>query len=149
MLAVTECEKTIAELKRALASNTLDSRQYQQAHQQLTNAEARMVQLNEAARQEAELRAKTLNQTRQQNARQAVTTLTKQGWTREDILQTGSIAQQVIGDKLADVMSPELMQVLGVGRWDCWANNKANGGAGGFAWLGRFRASKVAFVGQR
>lgn len=112
VLATTECEKTIAELKRAINSGQLDSRQYQAAHQQLMGAEARMIQLDQAAREESELRAKALTQVRQQNARQSVATLTKQGWTRDDILSVGGIAQQVIGDKLGDVMSPELMQVF-------------------------------------
>lgn len=111
-LAMTECEKTIGELKKAINSGRLDGNQHQAAYQQLVNAEARMAQLDQAARDEAQHRATTLNNARVQNARQVFATLGKQGWKETDLRYVSGLARQVVGDRFGDVLTPEFMQVF-------------------------------------
>lgn len=112
ILATTECDNQIAELNKALASGQLNSQQYQQAHMQLRDAKARKTLLEKTAQEEAQLRSSAQHKIREHKARQSVTTLVKQGWKQEQIVATARIAQQVVGDKFGDVISPELLQVF-------------------------------------
>lgn len=111
-LALTETERTIAELKRAIASGQLDSRQELSARKQMDEAKRRQHDLTQAAEQATAARTDAIKKVREQNTRQSVAALAKQGWGREEILSIGALAQQVVGDKLADVMSPALMQIF-------------------------------------
>lgn len=113
VMAVTECERQIAELKKALGSGQLDSRQYQQAHQQLTAAESRKQVLEQAAEQEANQRKQALINARTHNARQVATNLVKSGWTKEQMNQAQALAQQCMThDQFADSLSPGFMEIL-------------------------------------
>ncbi|MBF4180586.1 hypothetical protein [Lelliottia nimipressuralis] len=112
LLATTECDKQIDELSKALASGRLTSQQYQQAHLQLREVKTRKKALESEAAEEQQLRSRALAQAQKQNAAQTVVALTKQGWNPADILAVGRIAEKTLGTRLADVMSPELMQVF-------------------------------------
>jgi len=113
VMGVTECERQIAELKKALGSGQLDSRQYQQAHQQLTAAESRKQVLEQAAEQEANQRKQALINARTHNARQVATNLVKAGWTKEQMNQAQALAQQCMTpDQFADSLSPGFMEIL-------------------------------------
>ncbi|XUA17748.1 hypothetical protein ACQVA2_13800 [Citrobacter sp. OP27] len=112
LIASTECDNVIAEMNKALASGKLNSQQYQHAHMQLRDAKARKTLLEQAAQEETALRASALKKVREQNARQSVTALVRQGWKPEEITAVANNAQQVIGDKFADILSPDLLQVF-------------------------------------
>lgn len=111
-MALTETDRVIAELKKAIASGHLDSRQELSARKQLDDAKKRQRELTTVAEQATAARAEAIRKVREHNAKQAVAALTKQGWKREEILAVGSLAQRVVGDKFGDVMSPELMQIF-------------------------------------
>ncbi|MGG8042474.1 hypothetical protein PGO05_03560 [Klebsiella aerogenes] len=112
-MAVTETEKQIAELKQRLNSGRLDSREYQQTHQMLQNAETRMSMLEEAAGQEMRQRQQALNNARTHNARQVATNLVKAGWTKQQMDEAQSVVQGIMKpEQFADIVSPEFMSIL-------------------------------------
>lgn len=113
VMAQTEAEKEIAELQRELASGKLDSRDYQQAHMQLTRAQQRLDILRTAADQESKQRQQTLNEARTHNARQVGVGLIKSGWTMNQINDVQGLAQEFMTpDQFADSLSAGLMEVL-------------------------------------
>lgn len=113
LLAMTECDKVIAELGEALASGKLTSQQYQSAHMQLRDANHRKTVLESEAKAERELRTKALNQARAQNAKQTVVALTKAGWKREDILAVDGFAQKIMPrEAYAEALNPVFMEIL-------------------------------------
>lgn len=112
VMAATETEKQITELKQRLGSG-LDSREYQQTHQMLQAAEMRMNMLTEAAGQEMRQRQQALQTARAHNARQVATNLVKAGWTKDQMNEAQAIAQGVMKpEQFADLVSPEFMAVL-------------------------------------
>lgn len=113
VMAQTEAEKEIAELQRALASGKLDSRDYQQAHIQLTRAQQRLEILQSAAEQESRQRQQTLSEARTHNARQVGVSLIKSGWTMAQINDVQQLAQEFMtAEQFADSLSAGLMDVL-------------------------------------
>ncbi len=113
VMAQTEAEKEISELQRALASGKLESRDYQQAHLQLTRAQQRLDILRTAAEQEQQQRRQTLNEARTHNARQVGVGLIKSGWTMNQINDVQQLAQEFMTpDQFADSLSSGLMEVL-------------------------------------
>jgi hypothetical protein len=113
VMAQTEAEKEIAELQRALSSGKLESREYQQAHVQLTRAQQRLEILNNAAEQESAQRQKTLTEARTHNARQIGVGLIKSGWTMNQINTAQALAQEFMTpEQFADSLSTGLMEVL-------------------------------------
>lgn len=112
LLATTECDNQIAELTKAMNSNQLTPAQYQQAGMQLRDAKARKTLLEQAAKEETQLRASALGKIREHNARQSVTALIRKGWTQEQVMSAAKIAQRVVGEKFGDIISPDLLQVF-------------------------------------
>jgi DNA repair exonuclease SbcCD ATPase subunit len=113
VMAQTEAEKEIAELQRALSSGKLESREYQQAHLQLTRAQQRLEILNSAAQQEIAQRQKTLTEARTHNARQIGVGLIKSGWTMNQINEVQALAQEFMTpEQFADSLSTGLMEAL-------------------------------------
>lgn len=111
IMAVTECEKQIEEIKKQLPK--LQGRDYQLAHQALQQAETRKEVLNAAANQEAQQRKQALNNARTHNARQVATNLVKSGWTKEHMNQAQALAQSVMSpEQFADSLSPGFMEIL-------------------------------------
>lgn len=111
-MALTETEKTIEYLQKRIKSGQLDDRQRAAAYDQLETAKDRKKILEQAAEQAEKSRNDALARVRDQNARQSVAALVKRGWSNEQIKGIAAVAQQVLGNKLADVLSPELMQVF-------------------------------------
>ncbi len=112
-MAVTETEKQIAELNAFLKSGKADARQHQSAHQQLMQAEARMIQLKDAAATTEKQRKDALNLARTQNARHVSTELARAGWQKEDFVSAEGLARTIMNaEQFADVVSPGLMQML-------------------------------------
>lgn len=111
-MALTETEKTIEYLQKRIKSGQLDDRQRAAAYDQLETAKDRKKVLEQAAEQAEKSRNDALARVRDQNARQSVAALVKRGWSNEQIKGIAAVAQQVLGNKLADVLSPELMQVF-------------------------------------
>lgn len=113
IMGVTETEKQIDELKRSLASGRLNSREYQEAHQMLTHAETRKATLEQAANQELQQRQQALQTARTHNAKQVATNLVKSGWTKQQMNQAQSLAQQCMNaEQFADSVSVGLMEIL-------------------------------------
>lgn len=111
--AQTETEKAIKELTTRLNSGKLDSREYQQTHQLLVQAKARMDVLESAVQQEKKQREQTLNAARMQNARQVATNLVRAGWTKEQLVEAEQIARGVFTPELyADAFSSALMELI-------------------------------------
>ncbi|HCL5072931.1 TPA: hypothetical protein N2F43_002195 [Salmonella enterica] len=111
-MALTETEKTIEYLQKRIKSGQLDDRQRAAAYDQLETAKDRKRILEQAAEQAEKSRNDALARVRDQNARQSVAALVKRGWNNEQIKGVAAVAQQVLGNKLADVLSPELMQIF-------------------------------------
>lgn len=111
-MALTETEKTIEYLQKRIKSGQLDDRQRAAAYDQLETAKDRKKILEQAAEQAEKSRNDALSRVRDQNARQSVAALVKRGWSNEQIKGVAAVAQQVLGNKLADVLSPELMQIF-------------------------------------
>ncbi|EBV5232297.1 hypothetical protein DO726_08070 [Salmonella enterica subsp. enterica serovar Telelkebir] len=111
-MALTETEKTIEYLQKRIKSGQLDDRQRAAAYDQLETAKDRRRILEQAAEQAEKSRNDALSRVRDQNARQSVAALVKRGWSNEQIKGVAAVAQQVLGNKLADVLSPELMQIF-------------------------------------
>ncbi|ECJ2541032.1 hypothetical protein FNI64_11565 [Salmonella enterica subsp. salamae] len=111
-MALTETEKTIEYLQKRIKSGQLDDRQRASAYDQLETAKDRKKILEQAAEQAEKSRNDALARVRDQNARQSVVALVKRGWSNEQIKGVAAVAQQVLGNKLADVLSPELMQIF-------------------------------------
>ncbi|ECK9679558.1 hypothetical protein FE770_00745 [Salmonella enterica subsp. enterica serovar Washington] len=111
-MALTETEKTIEYLQKRIKSGQLDDRQRAAAYDQLETAKDRKRILEQAAEQADKSRNDALARVRDQNARQSVAALVKRGWSNEQIKGVAAVAQQVLGNKLVDVLSPELMQVF-------------------------------------
>lgn len=112
--ATTECEKVIAELQRSLDSNTLDAREYQQAHRALVQAKERQKMLDNAVAREKEQRQQLLTTARQQNARTVATNLLRSGWSPEQIQAVEAVAQTAFtsSEVYADSLSPALMNLV-------------------------------------
>ncbi|ELY8287809.1 hypothetical protein SOQ48_001338 [Salmonella enterica] len=111
-MALTETEKRIAQLQKAIKSGQLDPRQKAAAYDQIEEALERQKVLNRAAEENAQARAAAMAKVREQRARQTVNAMAKQGWSREDILSIGAHIQKVVGEGVGDVISPALMQVF-------------------------------------
>ncbi|EHA2490226.1 hypothetical protein JKI59_001030 [Salmonella enterica] len=111
-MALTETEKRIAQLQKAIKSGQLDPRQKAAAYDQIEEALERQKVLNKAAEENAQARAAAMAKVREQRARQTVNAMAKQGWSREDILSIGANIQKVVGEGVGDVISPALMQVF-------------------------------------
>ncbi|GDX06349.1 hypothetical protein [Buttiauxella sp. A111] len=112
-MAVTETDKQIEELQRALASGQLNAQDYQLAHQSLQQAQTRKGMLEAAAQQTEAKRQQALSNARRQNAANVATQLVKRGWTADNMKQAQGIVQGVMNmDQFADVVSPAFMEIL-------------------------------------
>lgn len=111
-MALTETELEMRELVDNLSAGRYDQRQELAARKRIDQLKKRQETLSEAADRAAKEQAETLNQVRVQNARQTVAKLVKSGWTNEQVQAVGAAAGNVLGAKLSDVISPELLQVF-------------------------------------
>lgn len=112
-MAVTETDRQIDELTRALASGQLNAQDYQLAHQQLTQAQTRKGMLEQAAQQTEQKRQQALANARRQNAANVATQLVKKGWTTQNMQQAQAVVQGVMTmDQFADVVNPAFMEIL-------------------------------------
>ncbi|MBF4178900.1 hypothetical protein [Lelliottia nimipressuralis] len=113
LMGVTETEKQIDELQKQLASGRLNSREYQDAHQQLQRAELRKATLEQAAKQELDQRNQALKTARMHQARQVATNLVKAGWTKEQMNSAQQLAQGFMTpEQFADSLSTGMMEIL-------------------------------------
>lgn len=112
-MAVTETERQIDELQKALASGQLSAQDYQLAHQALQSAQTRKGMLEAAGEQVNQKRIQALNNARRHNAAQVATNLVKAGWSHEQMTQAQSVAKGAMTmDQFADIVSPAFMEIL-------------------------------------
>lgn len=111
-MALTETEKRIEQLQAAIKSGQLDPRQKAAAYDQLDEANQRHKYLTDAAEMSLKAQREAMDKVRRQRAAQTVTALTRQKWSAEEIKAIGANLEKVVGDKIGDVISPELMQVF-------------------------------------
>lgn len=113
VMAKTETENQITELRQRLQTPGLSAADYQQTHQALQSAEWRMNVLDQAAANETQKRNEALVNARRHNATQVAATLARSGWNGEQMTQAQSILQGVMKpDQFADVVSVGFMEIL-------------------------------------
>lgn len=111
-MAQTETEKQIEYLEAQIASGRLAPHDKAMAYDQLREAKKRQEILVEAAEKSAEYQRNSMDKIRRQRASQTVNTLTRQKWSADEIRAVAAGLERVVGDKIGDVISPELMQVF-------------------------------------
>lgn len=111
-MALTETEQIIANLEHQIQSGQLDPRQKSVAYDRLGEANKRLKYLSEEADKSARVQREAKEKIQKQRASQTVSELTRQKWTAQEIKAVGASLEKIVGDKIGDVISPELMQVF-------------------------------------